>query len=104
MNAHTHAELASALQVVIGGHGSLSLRLFCVASSLIALSPRAFNDDPCLREWFQSLCDDFVFNGLVNDGPDGPVTNLDPEAAMILALRLVEFCHAVAVECDANEE
>lgn len=101
MNAHTHAELASALQVVIAGKGSLSLRLYCVANSLIALSPRAFNDDPCLREWFRSIRDDFILNGLFNDGPSGPVTDLDPEAAMILALRFVEFCHVVAVECDA---
>jgi hypothetical protein len=98
MNGRTHQALASSLEVLIGGEGSLPMRLFVVASAFTTISPRAFDDDPCLRSWFETLRDDFVMMGLVNDGPDGPVIALDPNAAMTLALRVVEFIHAVATE------
>lgn len=61
------------------------------------------NYDSRLRTWFQSLCDDVAFNGLVIDGLDDPVTDLNPVGAVVLAQCLVEFRHAVAMESETNE-
>lgn len=97
MTRTTHQQLVAALDVMIGGEGSLPFRLFCIGTTMNALSPEAF-DDHYLRCQFRQLKNDFVMLGLLGGDDDGrPWEGLRKDEAMILAVRVIDLCFGVAV-------
>lgn len=100
MTRTTHQKLVAALDVMIGGEGSLPFRLFCIGTTMSALSPDAF-DGHRLRRQFRRLKDDFTMLGLLGGDDDGrPWEGLRIDDAMTLAVRVIDLCVGVALRED----
>jgi hypothetical protein len=85
-----HTRLARALDALLADAGPLTRRLGRAAAIVATLSPGDF-DDFRLRRKFRELRDAIVMLDL----PDG-ASDLDAEAAMLLALRILDLVFAVA--------
>ncbi|HEV2161189.1 MAG TPA: hypothetical protein VGR52_02985 [Stellaceae bacterium] len=81
---------------MIGGDGSLPFRLFCIGSTMSALSPDAF-DGHRVRRQFQRLKDDFIMLGLLGGDEGRPWEGLRNDDAMKLAVRVIDLCVVVAL-------
>ena len=91
-----HQQLITAIDTLIGGEGTLPLRLRCVAPFLVQIAPEEFADH-ALRRQFRELRDDLLFLGLAEPCPEGIASDLDPGAGMALASRLMVLCFNVAL-------